>query len=78
MNSENLNQKKLIFLKSLNWETKKIALHIIWAFINIIILSFCFSLLVGTKWEFVFFIATFIYCSVYWMLTTLLFDKFNR
>lgn len=87
MNTLNPNNK-LVYLSSsiiknvkplkpikFNWPKKRMTLHFIWALLNLTILSFCFKYIIGSDWEVPFVIATFFYCSVYWMLTTIIFDK---
>lgn len=67
------------FFKKITWITnKKKVFHAMWASFNLALLSLCFYELKGTQWEFIFLVATFIYCSLYWMLTKILLDKFLR
>lgn len=77
IDSENstLKKERSFTLSNLNIKTKRIAFHIVWAILNFATLMFCFSLASGTEWEFIFFVATFIYCSLYWMIAIILFDK---
>lgn len=62
-------------IKKLSWQKKRMALHVIWAIINLTFLSFCFYNISGSDLEFLFLIVMFLYCAVYWMLACLLFDK---
>lgn len=61
--------------RKINLNKKRITLHVIWAIINLTVLSFCFYKISGSDWETVFLISMFFYCSVYWMVASIIFDK---
>lgn len=70
------NKKNAYF--NLSWNRKRIALHITWAILNLALLSYCLYNASGSDFEFIVIFATFIYCSSYWMLTSILFNKLKQ
>ncbi|MGC1204397.1 MAG: hypothetical protein WA839_05885 [Flavobacteriaceae bacterium] len=61
--------------KEVNWFTKRIILHLIWGSVNILGLIYFSTMIIGSGWEFIIVICGFIYCSAYWLITSILFDK---
>ncbi|SFC94804.1 hypothetical protein SAMN04487987_102155 [Algibacter pectinivorans] len=64
------NSPKLV----INWN-KKTVFYTIWITLNLLVLSILFHFISKTDWLFLYFVATFIYCSLYWMLAERLFNK---
>jgi len=58
----------------LNWYIKRTILNVFWGLLNISILIFITSIIIGTGWEIIWFIFTLLYGSIYWLLATILFD----
>ncbi|WP_158846115.1 hypothetical protein [Algibacter sp. L1A34] len=54
---------------------KRIILHIVWGVLNIVGLI-CFSrLIANTRWEYLFISIGVLYCVLYWIIATKIFDK---
>ena len=62
------------FVEKYSWRFKRTLLNLLWGLINLIILVYVTTLLIGTGWEFVWFIVSLMYGSVYWIIATLIFD----
>lgn len=61
--------------KQVNWLTKRIILHLIWGLANILGLIYISTLIIDSGLEIIFIICGLIYCSSYWLISTILFDK---
>ena len=61
--------------KKVGWLYKRIALHIIWGILNILGLIYISRLIKEFDLELVFLIGCLVYCSSYWLITSILFDK---
>jgi hypothetical protein len=66
----NLLEKSL----KVDWNFKRIILHIIWGAINILGLAYILTLFIDSDWGLIFLIFVLIYCSLYWLITTILID----
>lgn len=76
INSELQNQNTTVIKQKMsnNWN-KKGVFYSIWIILNLVVLSSLFHFISKTDWLFLYFVVTFIYCSLYWMLAELVFNK---
>lgn len=76
INSELQNQTTPVRKQKMsnNWNKKGI-FYSIWIILNLVVLSSLFHFISKTDWLFLYFVVTFIYCSLYWMLAELVFNK---
>ena len=58
----------------INWKYKRIMLHIIWGALNVLSLVYMLTLFIDSDWGVLFLIVGLIYCSLYWLITSILFD----
>jgi len=58
-----------------NWVVKRIVLNLIWATINFVTFLVVYKLAVNTTYEYVFLALSALYCLVYWIVASTLFDK---
>ncbi len=61
--------------KKVSWLYKRITLHIIWGILNILGLIYIATLIKESGLEVLFLIGCFVYCSSYWLISSMLFDK---
>ena len=72
-----MNNKILIsdsFFGKTNWQYKRIGLNLIWGLINITVLVYITTQIMGTGWKFIWFGLALIYALLYWILATMIFD----
>lgn len=69
-NDRSFNQKSI----KIDWIYKRIILHIIRGVLNILGLAYVSTLIIGSSWEFLLLIFGLIYCSSYWLITSILLD----
>jgi hypothetical protein len=58
-----------------NWVLKRIVLNVVWAVFNFGILLFVYKLVSSTMYEYVFMAVSVLYCLMYWIIATTIFDK---
>lgn len=61
--------------KKVDWLYKRITLHIIWGILNILGLIYIATLIKDSGLELLFLIGCLVYCSSYWLISSILFDK---
>lgn len=58
-----------------NWILKRVILHIVWGVLNIVGLIYFSRLIANTRWEYLFISIGVLYCVLYWIIATKIFDK---
>lgn len=57
-----------------SWKFKRTLLNLLWGLTNVIVLAYISTLIIGTGWEYIWLAFVAMYCTISWILASILFD----